>query len=506
MSLIEFAERTIKIRGAPFSLAQRPYLRDVYRNRSRNLVLRCSRQVEKSTFVSNRIIYAAVRIPGIQILYVCPRHEQARIFSHDRLADSVIQSSILRRLLWPHKHPMPVENIQFANGSRFYCRAAFHSADSIRGLSADQLYVDEFQDLAAGALPVLQETLSHSPLAQTILTGTPKMVDNHLEQAFAQSTASAWQVRCAGCDVWHRLDAHVLGPRSLACDRCQTPLDVSHGRWVARNPESTWGAGYWINHTMTAWMPYDRILDRQHTYDAVRFQNEVLGEPTDLGDHVITRAEIEACCEDRSFAVSLEQVPALRRTGLVAGLDWGGGGVSATVLVIGYIERNLTFHVQRFDRWRPGTDAVQVMDEIVRCCGRFGIRNLAADGGGMGRSQNRLLLNALHQHGLQSNLYSIFYSAADQQAVREGALWKWNVDRSASIGTLFGRIKKNLLRFPRVTESDSFLDEFTCVVAAYDDQMRRVRYIKPESSRDDALHATNYAQLMGLRMLGVVHS
>jgi len=43
-----------------------------------------------------------------------------------------------------------------------FVRAAYHSADAARGISADLLLVDEFQDIAAGDLPVLQETLSHS--------------------------------------------------------------------------------------------------------------------------------------------------------------------------------------------------------------------------------------------------------------------------------------------------------------------------------------------------------
>ena len=43
------------------------------------------------------------------------------------------------------------------------------------------------------------------------------------------------------------------------------------------------------------------------------------------------------------------------------------------------------------------------------------------------------------------------------------------------------------------------MDEFTCEVAIYDDEMRTVKYTKPETLKDDALHATNYAQLLALR-------
>ncbi|MCP6756807.1 hypothetical protein NL533_34795, partial [Klebsiella pneumoniae] len=44
---------------------------------------------------------------------------------------------------------------------------------------------------------------------------------------------------------------------------------------------------------------YDQILERQQTYDPVRVRNEVLGLPTTLGDHVVTRGELEQCCGDK---------------------------------------------------------------------------------------------------------------------------------------------------------------------------------------------------------------
>jgi len=59
---------------------------------------------------------------------------------------------------------------------------------------------------------------------------------------------------------------------------------------------------------------------------------------------------------------------------------------------------------------------------------------------------------------------------------------------------MFTRIKRKLLLFPRVADSRSFLDEFVCVVAVYDDEQRRIRYTKAETQRDDALHATNYGR------------
>jgi hypothetical protein len=108
-------------------------------------------------------------------------------------------------------------NLRFANGSEVYIRAAFHSADAVRGIDADLLLGDEFQDIASGRLPVLEETLSHSPLRYVVLTGTPKTIDNHLENVFRQSTACEFQVPCSGCGHGVILDDRCLGPLGPVC-------------------------------------------------------------------------------------------------------------------------------------------------------------------------------------------------------------------------------------------------------------------------------------------------
>jgi hypothetical protein len=71
------------------SFQDRPYLSAVYGCNKRNLVLRCSRQTEKSTFLGNSIIYEACMNPGITMLLVSPRLEQAAMFCHTRLSAAI---------------------------------------------------------------------------------------------------------------------------------------------------------------------------------------------------------------------------------------------------------------------------------------------------------------------------------------------------------------------------------------------------------------------------------
>jgi hypothetical protein len=476
----------------------RPYLSNIYRVQDRNLVLRCSRQTEKSTFLCNSILYEACTRPGVQILFVCPREQQGRTFSRTRLISTIEQSPMIRRcLLGSRRSRVPVFNMEFANGSTLAIRAAYNSADACRGLSADLLMIDEFQDVAAGHLPVLQETLSHSDCGRTILVGTPKSTENHLQSMFARSTANEWSVWCPSCLTGVLLDERCLGPVTITCPNCRSPLDQRVGKWVPRNSNAAWGQGFWINHLMVPWLNYDEIVERQQSYDLVRFKNEVLGLPSVTGDHIVTRAELEACCTDFGIANSLEDVPPLGRDQLMAGIDWGGGGTSRTVLVIGFMRSDFKFQVCRFERFDSGDDPARVVREVAQRCRMFRVHYIAADGGGNGHVLNRLLMDSL---GWQSHLSAILYSTSEQEPRQDGVLMKWTVNRSATIGVLFSRVKKEMLLFPRVADCSGFLDEFACETAEYDDINRSVRYSHPEGQQDDALHATNYALLVATRL------
>src|SRR6185437_6743928 len=155
MGKLSFCEDFVALKGKPMSFAGRPYLPAIYAVQARNLVLRCSRQTEKSTFLVNTILFEACTRPGVQILFVCPRIEQARVFSRFRLLPALEQSPLIRRTLLGRRVRRPqVTNLEFVNGSALFVRAAYHSGDACRGLSADLLLVDEFQDVAEGDLPV----------------------------------------------------------------------------------------------------------------------------------------------------------------------------------------------------------------------------------------------------------------------------------------------------------------------------------------------------------------
>jgi len=341
------------------------------------------------------------------------------------------------------------------------------------------------------------ETLSHSSDGRVILTGTPKDVENHIEDFFARSTGCRWTTTCAACKTDVVPDERCLGSDGPICPSCGAPIDFREGRWVAANPDAKSHKGFWINHLMTPWLSYDQVLDRQRTYDIVKFKNEALGLPTTAGELVVTRAGLENCCDSRPMARAGGEIQLGKRAPLIAGIDWGGGGVSRTVIVIGTFTDNYVFRIW-FMRHLPRTeDPGALIDELAAMCRHFGVRCIATDGAGNGLVFNRLLIDRLGAPMLP--FYAITYANADQEPRQEGALFKWTVGRTPSIGTVMARIKKGTLRFPALGESGPFLDEFACVTAEYNPDTRAVKYSHPETRPDDTLHATNCAMIAAMR-------
>jgi len=499
MNRLEWCESFVNLRGGLISFAGRPYLRDIYNSTARRIVLRCSRQMEKTTFICNVVVHAAVTIPGIRIVIVFPRQEQAGVFANSRLVPAIMESPFIRRVLLGNKSRSPqITHMRFANGSEVYIRAAYHSADAVRGIDGDYLLIDEYQDIAGGDLPVLEETLSHSPHRRVFLTGTPKTVDNHLEDAFNRSTANEWRVHCE-CGEMVFLDEKCLGPAGPICPECQASIDPSFGLWVPRNPDSAWGDGFTLNHLATPWLSYAELLERQQSYHPAMFRNECLGLPTVLGDHIVTRDEVEQCCTERPMAKSLQDLSRTLSGQLIAGVDWGGGGVSRTVLVIGYMSDSDHFNVVFMERYRAQENPDEILEAIAQRCEQFNVRLIAADGAGNGSVYNNLLLNMMPN---VVGLYAMIYSVADHEPRQyKGRLWNWTIGRTPSLGMVFTRVKKQRICFPRLEDCSSFLDEIWCEVAEYDDHKRTIKYTHPETQPDDTLHALNYAVVLARALL-----
>lgn len=327
----------------PFSFSDRRYLRLPYDTPAKRVLLKCGRQVEKSTLLGNRCLAYCCIINNFSVLYVSPTNLQTKRFSADRLKEPIVLSPLLGAWTTSKLNDSVFEK-QFVNHSKITLRYAFLNADRVRGVSADLILLDEVQDIITDNIPVIEAAASHSQYKIFLYSGTPKSTDNAIEQYWTeQSTQNEWVVPCdrhgpvgggAG-RYWNILGEANIGPEGLICDKCGGTIQSMHpdSQWASMNASvkdklSQPFDGYRIPQLMVPWVDWKvDILDKQKTNSRDRFFNEVLGMSYDSGTRPLTPQDVIDCCipglmmDESTLRDIRSKVGA--STPVFCGIDWG---------------------------------------------------------------------------------------------------------------------------------------------------------------------------------------
>lgn len=339
----------------PFDFSQRRYLRQIYDTPSIRTLLKCGRQVEKSTLLGNKLLSYSCINSAMNCLYVSPTNLQTKTFSNDRLKEPIETSHYLKS--WTtSKLSDSISLKKFINRSQITLRYAFLNADRCRGIPADVICLDEIQDLLTDNIGVIEECASHSVLNISgrlhkggifMYSGTPKSLDNTLEFLWTnQSTQNEWIVPCHRHSIktgdtmskvyWNILDEDNIGLKAVVCDRCHKPLDVADpmAAWASMNPGILKSdkikkpfEGFRIPQLMVPWIEHSNIIQKQATYSRATFYNEVLGLSYDAGTRPLTQQDVIDNCDARLLLTPEYQNSLKRYLGsalpVYGGIDWG---------------------------------------------------------------------------------------------------------------------------------------------------------------------------------------
>jgi hypothetical protein len=350
----------LNLKGKPFTLFEHlPFSPLFFTHCARSVIFKTGRQCGKSTSISASGILQANTIPNFTNLFVTPLYEQARRLSNNSVRP-FIDESPMRHLMTGVGIEQSVLQRSFLNKSKLMFSFALMDADRTRGISADRLSIDELQDMDAAHIPIMIETMSHSDWGWLQMTGTPKTLDNTLEEKWIRSSQAEWFIPCTHCTTGgqptlniparehHLLD--MIGPYhdfiseqnpAIICHKCRKPINALYGRWVHRYPERRWtSAGYHIPQLILP-LHYARpdkwqvFLSKMQggTTSPATFFNEVLGESYDKGTKLISLTELQsAACLDYEnsgrmpSAKVIEAANDSRYVCRVLAIDWGGGG------------------------------------------------------------------------------------------------------------------------------------------------------------------------------------
>lgn len=511
-------------------------------DRPDRIVVMAGRQVGKSVCCGSLLVTTSGCIPGFQSLYVTPLGEQMKRFSINYVK-ALISTSPCRRILTAGCK-QNIDHKEFLNTSKIQFSFASDSADRIRGITADVCYFDELQDFNVSNLPVIESTLSHSDWHLRVYTGTPKTMDNTLTVAWKQSSQAEWWIKCPHCGEQNipSLDYHLeemIGDwrpdiseeaPGVVCHKCKKPINPRTGRFVHRYPKRRLEfSGYHIPqillpHHYAFQDSWKALLDKRDNWPTARYYNEVLGEPYDIGQTLLTQAELmSACClgiENNQAEPDPKVITAAHNNYLYTALtaDWAGGGVdSVSYTVLGLMGLTADGHVDVLwgKRFSGGIEHEFEAQDCLKWVKVFQPNFFVHDYSGAGALRETILIHAGFPY---RSTIPIEYTGAHKSnlIVRVPACAThrrehWTLDRTRSLQYTIQCIKNGYLRFFNYDGgaeaknlagiSTSLLDDFLAlteektVSPATGSENYVIR--KQASKSDDFAHAIN----MGLMAL-----
>jgi hypothetical protein len=345
-------------------------------------------------------------------------------------------------------------------------------------------------------------------------SGTPKSLDNTIQYYWENfSTRNEWVVPCERHGTpkdpsswhWNVLDEDNIGPHGLMCDRCHNVIKPDHelAQWAPTNKtpkvEDPY-EGYRIPQLMVPWLDWSEILEKQRTYPRGKFYNEVLGLSYDSGTRPLTQQNIIDCChpEISMAADGLEEIR--KHVGstnrVFAGVDWGTGEGSFTVLTLGtYIGHSFTiFYAHRFEGRE--TDPKIQLGFIRQMIKEWGISRVGVDYGG-GFWPNDALMRVF---GLQRIVKYQYSNPGGGKVLWDEGLKRFMVHRTEVMSDIFNAIKRGgILRFPNWNQwHDPFALDMLNIFSEYNEQRHMDEYKKTPGTTDDAFHSILYCFLASM--------
>lgn len=514
----QFAETAIRVpeagRIADFEFEGREYLRRIYDSSANKILLKCGRQVEKSTTLGNRLLCYSALTNNFRSLFVAPSAEQAKVFSTDRIKD-VVEASPLLKAYTTTKISQAVFFKKFINFSQIRLRYAYLTADRVRGIPADLVTIDEIQDILIDNIPVIEQCAFHSKYKLFVYSGTPKSEDNTIEYYWSEfSTQNEWIVPCEKHGTpkdpsswhWNVLGEKNIGKEGLVCDKCGEPITARHpeAKWASLQPrtddnkDKVTFEGYRIPQIMVPWVDWTEVLAAQEQYSRAQFMNEKLGMSYDSGVRPITKGQLKACSRVEIRLGDIEHFKRIAQGRQVyAGIDWGTGeNASFTVISFGgyFGTGNFTvFWIHRFTG--PDLDPERQLDLISQMLAQLHVQIVGCDYGG-GFWQNDTLMRRFGANKVMKYQYN---PRQKKKVYWEPNLGRYMCHRSEIMSDIFTAFKRRLIDLPNWEDfHEPHGQDILNIFSEYNERLRMTEYKKAPGKTDDAFHSIVYCMLASM--------
>jgi len=491
----------------------------------RRTILVTARQCEKSTSIGCKALALTAMISNFTFLYVTTADLNLMEFIDERV-ENVIRIS-------PHLMPYIGKFLSFSrylkrfgrNNSKIVARSANLHADRTRGIAADAVGLDEFQNMQLSAIPVIMATLNNSPLEHgpiQIWAGTPLSLDNPTAIYWRnESTQNRWLTKCSRCNHWNPPGWEQVGPRGMICEKCGNGLNPLLGQWVRHGSPDAAYEGYHLSRVMmpytvannpaqfeTRWRDLHRDINSP-TAEEASIRNEILGEPFDSGRKAIKEDELRAQCHPGlQLSENLPQeVVGHPGWPIYAGVDWGEGGGGYTVICLGFFNGD-KFQICYFHRYMGReNDPAFIKRDIARLLIKNGV-SFAIGDAGMGFGLNDDIQERLDdQYGPNAGkqmFHTMRYSGNIGEIIElEEERMCYTVHRTRWMARVFSNIRRGKWILPRWEDfggareqNTGFAGDFTAIFRELSAGGRQIVF--NHTDPDDAFHAALYAYTAAL--------
>lgn len=309
-------------RGEHLTFVGYPFLKDIYLDQSRYMVVKKSTQCGVSEFLIVTSINKANA--GRSVLYVLPTFDLKNQFVKDRFDRTIGYTGYYRTMLKAGLSKFSESASLKHIGRGAISFVGSNTPNAFISFAADDVVVDEMDRCDQTNLPMARERISNSMDPRTIKVSNPTVESAGIDEEFLKSDMKEWTVQCPGCRRWIVPDffKHVVKEQDGAwvirdrdwergsrkdiqpiCDHCGKPFNrySQTGRWMKTAKSDV--SGYHVSKMFSSRVTLEGLVDAfgdglTNDTKLQRFYNGDLGLAYTAKGSRIEFADLDACRRD----------------------------------------------------------------------------------------------------------------------------------------------------------------------------------------------------------------
>ncbi len=315
----------ITLDGKPFSFDRHEYLEEPYKviRECREMVFEKAAQMGISTLVLLNAFHGCKNLAYPHgVLYLLPSKTDVTDFSKSKAQGILDENEVISK--WITKGDTDTSNIKKIGKALLYFRGMM-SRIALKTISVDLTVFDEIEEVENWSLVALaEERMSHVDNPSIHRLSVPSIPGYGVDAYFAgsddigipPSDQRYWMIKCEHCGEYNCLEdefpdciieVSVKDQTAIrACKKCRRELNISQGRWVAKEP-GRYVRGYHFSQLFSSYINPWKILDQfRKKRELSTLFNDKLGIPYVEAEARLETKEVLALCGSDPQLASFE--------------------------------------------------------------------------------------------------------------------------------------------------------------------------------------------------------